>query len=52
MHTVSSENIGELTLSNTTTQSAFNVNLFRVKIELYGCTTTSLWLWLWLGKTE
>ena len=29
-------------LSNTTTQSAFTANLLRVRIELYGCTTTSL----------
>ena len=29
-------------LSKTTTQSAFTANLLRVKIELYGWTTTSL----------
>jgi len=39
-------------LSSTTTQSAFTANLFNVKIELYGCTTTSDWSSSQFGKTE
>lgn len=38
-------------LSSTTTASAFNVNLFKVSRELYGCTTTSGEL-SQLGNTE
>ena len=38
-------------LSRTTTQSALRVNLFKVKMELYGWTTTSGEL-SQFGKTE
>lgn len=38
-------------LSRTTTASAFSVKRFKVKIELYGCTTTSGES-SQLGKTE
>ena len=38
-------------LSRTTTASEFKVNLFKVKSELYGCTTTSGEL-SQLGNTE
>lgn len=39
-------------LSSTTTQSASSVRRFRVSMELYGCTTTSLLLSPSLGNTE
>lgn len=45
-------------LSKTTTASALRVRRLRVRIELYGCTTTSLWLcagfrrWHWGWETE
>jgi hypothetical protein len=40
-------------LSSTTTASALVVSRFSVRIELYGCTTTSLVCDCdWLGKTE